>query len=245
MLHRSGRSAAVGITALVLGVLLVACSSGSSSARGTRRPLQSSVAVVTPIPHVRKASGGPALGDPHSVDIPTVSWNGTIGPQNPNPMVESPYLITSSTHPLATLLVQNDFAQAETVTFDLFVTDGPLPSSMTPGTPTPYEGSAPPYSQWSDGVWDRQQTEPQAQDSVIVPSGNQASITLDWPQTNNQGLAVAPGSYLAAVWVSGFWLSGPLNGGGSVAFDQPSAPTATPTTGSWDWYRPIVLRIDP
>jgi hypothetical protein len=175
---------------------------------------------------------------------PGATWKGTLGPQNPNPMVPGTHFVSSATHPLVTVFARNFFASAETLRFDLVISDGPPPPGYA-GTPIPSTSTtAPgPYPGWTEVVWDRHLAEPQVRNTVLIPSGDQANIVLDWPDTTNAGQAAPEGRYWGIVEVSGYWVSGPLVGGGSVATGNwNSATTSSPTTGRTDLWTPLAVR---
>lgn len=199
--------------------------------------------------HVSASAMGPVTTSPTRAAAPLAApplaptgatWHGRLGPQSPNPLVPGSTFISSLTHPLVTVLVTNSFLSPETVTFDLVITDGPPPpgyagtpaSSTSTTTPGPYPG-------WTDVVWDRAVAEPNAQDTVEVPSGESATISLDWPDTANTGKGAPYGNYWGVVELSGYWLTGTLKDGGLVEAGNP--PSATPATGRTDLWTPLVL----
>src|SRR5262249_34176804 len=145
---------------------------------------------------------------------PGASWQGTLGPQNSNPMVPSSHIVSSATHPLVTTFADNYFGRTETLSFDLVITSGPPPAGYA-GTPAPPTSPTPPgpFPGWKDVVWDRHLAEPHIRDSVQIPSGDQAIIALDWPDTTTAEKAAPDGQYWAIVEVSGYWVSGPLHSG--------------------------------
>jgi len=222
--------------AVLMSGLLTAC--GTSTVAASRRAAMAPHEAVT----LKRLTSWPDRSPP--LTTPSATWFGPLGPQNPNPLVPGDHLLTSSTHPLVQVFTHNQFVRAETLTFDLVLTDGQPPPGYAGTSPSPgAENPKGPYPGWTDVVWERNQAEAHARDTVTVPSGYQATVRLDWPDDTQSGRHAAAGHYWAVVEVSGYWLSGSVIQGGSISTAGPSGVlTDGPTRGRTDLWASVNLR---
>ncbi len=185
---------------LVAAGSLAACGSGgtgySSGGAATRATASGapnrSIAGVMALPP-SGLHGAPMLDTLSTIAI---RWGGTQVGQDPNPLVPTPYTITSATHPLANAYLKNPLATPQTFSIDMFIaTEPPPPAFYSAAIANPI-----PYQQWPGGVWDwaasRSSPGPA---SVVVPANTTVVISLDWPQRLADGTAATAGRYWAVI----------------------------------------------
>lgn len=213
---------------LVAALALAGCGLTAPRTSAAHAAVQQPLGSMSPAARNTSRPVGAAVAAPMSRALyPSISWGGALAASADNSGIFPiwPYDVTPQTVPLVTIKISNEFASAETVSYDLIVTSGTYSPADIPDFNL---GVSVPYSGWPHGVWDYKRAEPGAPHMVQVQPGATVSVELSWPGRRLNGSPAPAGRYLAAVQLSGYLVSGPSTTGHFIGL-PPSGQTAEGT----------------